>query len=60
MKSSCAPTVRPFEVWFVPGDRTPMRIGRKRTEYGDAVTLAEIASMDLPRYGYARGEVLTI
>jgi hypothetical protein len=37
-----------------------VRIGRKRAEYGDAVTLAEIAAMDLRRYGYSCGEVLTM
>jgi hypothetical protein len=60
MEPYLAPAVRPFEVWFVPGDRTPMRIGQKRATYDDALTLAEVASCDLSGYGYAGSEVLVM
>lgn len=60
MEANTIPAVRPFAVWFVPEDTAPRRVGQQMAAYDDALALAEIAALDLPRYGYASGQVLVM
>ena len=54
------PTLRPYEVWFWPSDRTPLRIGAALAHYDEACLLAQDAARELPAYGLARGYVLVV
>ncbi len=54
------PAISHYEVWFLPSDRTPLRIGRPLLRYDDACELAQDAARDLPTYGICHGYVLVV
>jgi hypothetical protein len=54
------PALRPYDVWFLPRDRTPLRIGQPMPNYDDACRLAQEAVQDLPAYGICHGFVLVV
>ncbi|MFN8663123.1 MAG: hypothetical protein U0075_14645 [Thermomicrobiales bacterium] len=51
------PALRPYGVWFLPDNRTPLRIGSPMGSYDDACQLAQDAARDLPAYGIRQGLV---
>jgi hypothetical protein len=54
------PVLRPYEVWFLPNDRTPMAIGQPLLRYDEACELAQEAARDLPTFGIRQGYVLVV
>lgn len=54
------PTTRHYELWYLPNDRTPLRIGEPLHTYEDAIALAEVAARDLPTFGIRHGHILVV
>lgn len=54
------PALRPFEVWFLPHDRTPLAIGQPLLRYDEACELAQEAARDLPTFGIRHSYVLVV